>query len=108
MQTSAKMQPEVAPKADIGQVSAPGLLLQGMRKRAVLRLSLLWRERGFLSRAAVFGLLLGTLLAFVPPKRFESTVQLMPPDTQSNSALPLPPCLPSPPETALPPSPPYL
>ena len=89
MQTSAKMQPEVAPKADIGQVSAPGLLLQNMRERAVLRLGLLWRERGFLSRAAVFGLLLGTLLAFLLPKRFESTVQLMPPDSQSNSGLAL-------------------
>jgi hypothetical protein len=53
----------------------------------VLKLNLLWRERGFLSRGAVLGLLLGTALAFLLPKRFESTVQLMPPDSQSNSGL---------------------
>jgi uncharacterized protein involved in exopolysaccharide biosynthesis len=55
----------------------------------VLRLNFLWHERGFLRRAAFAGLLLGTLLAFLLPKRFESTVQLMPPDSQSNSGMAL-------------------
>jgi capsule polysaccharide export protein KpsE/RkpR len=55
----------------------------------VLRLNFLWHERGFVCRAAFVGLLLGTLLAFLLPKRFESTVQLMPPDNQSNSGMAL-------------------
>jgi capsule polysaccharide export protein KpsE/RkpR len=40
-----------------------------------------------LGRAAATGLLAGTLLAFLIPKRFESTTQLMPPDGQSNSGM---------------------
>lgn len=55
--------------------------------QAIARLRLLWKERRFLSRAAVAGLLFGTLLAFLLPKRFESTTQLMPPDNQSSSGM---------------------
>ena len=57
------------------------------RRRLVVKLRLLWKERRFLTRAAVAGLLLGTLLAFLLPKRFESTTQLMPPDSQSSSGM---------------------
>jgi len=53
----------------------------------VQRLRLLWNERRFLNRAAIAGLLLGTLIAFLLPKRFESTTQLMPPDSQSTSGV---------------------
>jgi capsule polysaccharide export protein KpsE/RkpR len=53
----------------------------------VQRLRLLWDARTVLGRAAATGLLAGTLLAFVIPKRFESTTQLMPPDGQSNSGM---------------------
>ena len=87
-----KPQPEVASSPDFGGVSAPQVSrvsIPGMRERAVSRLRLLWCERKFLSRAAAAGLLLGTLLAFLLPKRFESTAQLMPPDGQSNSGMAL-------------------
>jgi capsule polysaccharide export protein KpsE/RkpR len=87
MQTSMELQPEVATKEDIGHSSDSEVWLRDTRDRSVVRLNLLWRERGLLSRGAVLGLLLGTLLAFALPKRFESRVQLMPPDSQSNSGL---------------------
>lgn len=87
MQTSMELQREVKPNPDISLVSAPEAWVRDTRERSVLKLNLLWRERGFLSRGAVLGLLLGTALAFLLPKRFESTVQLMPPDSQSNSGL---------------------
>src|SRR5260370_22851953 len=57
------------------------------RERSVQRLRLLWNERRFLNRAAAAGLLLGTLIAFLLPKKFESTTQLMPPDSQSTSGM---------------------
>jgi capsule polysaccharide export protein KpsE/RkpR len=49
------------------------------------RLRLLWNQRRALGRAITAGLLLGALLAFVLPKRFEASTQLMPPDSQSGS-----------------------
>src|SRR5882757_11267879 len=58
-----------------------------VRERSVKRLRLLWNERRFLNRAAAAGLLLGTLFAFLLPKKFESTTQLMPPDSQSSSGM---------------------
>lgn len=58
-----------------------------MGENLIQRLWLLWKERRLLSRAAGAGLLLGTLLAFLLPKKFESTTQLMPPDTQSASGM---------------------
>ena len=91
-QFGTKPQTEMTPAADFGRVSAPQVSrvsIPGMRERAVSRLRLLWCERKFLSRAAVAGLLLGTLLAFLLPKRFESTAELMPPDGQSNSGMAL-------------------
>jgi uncharacterized protein involved in exopolysaccharide biosynthesis len=51
------------------------------------RLRLLLDHRLFLVRVAACGLALGTLLAFLIPKQFESRTQLMPPDSQSGSEL---------------------
>ena len=48
---------------------------------------LLWERRGFLVRATVWGLILSTIVAFVIPKRYESTTRLMPPDPQSGSGM---------------------
>ncbi|MGA2374039.1 MAG: GNVR domain-containing protein [Candidatus Sulfotelmatobacter sp.] len=49
-------------------------------------LTLLWTKRRPLRRATLAGLLLGALLAFALPKQYQSTVQLMPPDSQSSSS----------------------
>jgi capsule polysaccharide export protein KpsE/RkpR len=54
--------------------------------RLIAYLTLLWDKRRALCRATLAGLMLGTLLAFLLPKQYQSTVQLMPPDTQSNSS----------------------
>lgn len=48
--------------------------------RSIQRLTLLWDKRRFLARVTACGLVLGTLLAFVIPRRFTSTARLMPPD----------------------------
>lgn len=48
---------------------------------------LLWERRRFLVRVAVWSLILSTIVAFVIPKRYESTTRLMPPDSQSGSGM---------------------
>jgi uncharacterized protein involved in exopolysaccharide biosynthesis len=58
-----------------------------LRDSLVACLRLLWNNRRFMTRSAVAGLLAGTILAFVIPTRYESTAQLMPPDSQSSSTM---------------------
>jgi capsule polysaccharide export protein KpsE/RkpR len=58
-----------------------------VQARAVDRLRLLWEERRLLFQVSIFGLIVFTLVAFLIPKRFQSTTQLMPPDDQSGSGL---------------------
>src|SRR6204780_2742336 len=62
---------------------------QFARARYLSKLRLLWNERRFVVRCGIAGLLLSTVIAFAIPKEFVSTVQLMPPDTQSSSSLAL-------------------
>jgi uncharacterized protein involved in exopolysaccharide biosynthesis len=57
------------------------------RERAIDRLRLLWEERRFLFRISIYGLALFTLIAFLIPKRYESSAVLMPPDDQSSSGM---------------------
>src|SRR5438270_11532811 len=57
------------------------------RANTVARLRLLWEKRRFLFRSSVYGLIVFTIIAFLIPKRFESTVVLMPPDDQSTSGI---------------------
>ena len=57
------------------------------RDSAIARLRLLWEKRRVLFRAGIYGLLLSTVIAFLIPKRFESSVLLMPPDDQSGSGM---------------------
>ena len=47
------------------------------------KVRLLWDQRQFLIRVVACGLLCSTVLAFLIPKQFTSTVSLMPPDQQS-------------------------
>jgi uncharacterized protein involved in exopolysaccharide biosynthesis len=54
------------------------------RGRGIAWLRLLWDRRRMLARIAGIGLIASTLIAFLLPKRYESTTRLMPPD-QSNS-----------------------
>jgi uncharacterized protein involved in exopolysaccharide biosynthesis len=50
-------------------------------------LRLLWDRRRFFFRAFLIGLVASTLLAFLIPKSYTSTTQLMPPDSQSTSGM---------------------
>lgn len=54
---------------------------------AVAWLRVLWEGRRFLARLTVWGMVLATILAFLIPKRYESTTRLMPPDSQSGSGM---------------------
>src|SRR3984957_7024773 len=49
------------------------------RERTVGKLRLLWNQRQIIFRVSGAALLLSTLVAFLIPKRFESTTRLMPP-----------------------------
>lgn len=53
------------------------------REKFIARIRLLWNRRRFLARAAGVGLIIATLMAFMLPKRYTSTVRLMPPDQSS-------------------------
>ena len=57
----------------------------GERQAQILRL--FWERRQSLLRIAAIGLLASTLVAFLIPKSYTSTAQLMPPDTQSASGM---------------------
>ena len=57
--------------------------LRVSREKAVARVRILWNRRASLGRSAGIGLLVATLIAFLIPKRYTSTVRLMPPDQTS-------------------------
>jgi capsule polysaccharide export protein KpsE/RkpR len=56
---------------------------------ALMYLRLIWAHRRMLYRVSLYGLLTSTLVAFLIPKRYESTARLMPPDNQSSSSMAL-------------------
>jgi len=86
-QTAAKKQPEIAAQPALGEVVTREMSLEDSREWQAERLRLLWGRRGFLSRAGAIGLLVSTLVAFLIPKSYISTAQLMPPDPQSTSGM---------------------
>jgi uncharacterized protein involved in exopolysaccharide biosynthesis len=57
------------------------------RERMVSKLRLLWSDRRMIFRVAGVALVLSTLIAFLIPKRFESTTRLMPPNEGGGMAL---------------------
>lgn len=65
------------------------LLLEPIESNPSLlpHLRLFWDNRRLLWRAAIVGLLVSVLIAFVIPVRYQSVTRLMPPDDQSNSGL---------------------
>lgn len=65
------------------------LELRATRERRVARLRLLWSQRSLLSGITVVGFVLATVAAFLIPNGYQSTAQLMPPDSESGSGLAL-------------------
>src|ERR1700722_8406527 len=57
------------------------------RERTVDRIRLLWNQRQVIFRVMGAALILSTLVAFLIPKRFESTTRLMPPTAGGEMAL---------------------
>jgi uncharacterized protein involved in exopolysaccharide biosynthesis len=60
---------------------------RGSNEKVLASLRLLWEQRRFLFRVALYALIVSTVLAFLIPKEYESTARLMPPDNQSGSGL---------------------
>ncbi|HEX7193728.1 MAG TPA: GNVR domain-containing protein, partial [Chthoniobacterales bacterium] len=94
-QTGAKPQREVDLPPELQEDSRPAEDRLAARERVVTRLRLLWEARGFVLKAAIIGLLLATLNAFMIPWQYESTTRLMPPDSRSVNSLSLMAGLPS-------------
>jgi len=78
LQTGARAQRELSP--DAAQAPQKQASFAG---KSVESLRLLWVKRQLLLRLTAAGLIAGTLLAFLLPKQYESSTQLMPPDDQS-------------------------
>lgn len=54
--------------------------LEPGRSHSVVSQRLIWENRRFIFRITLAGVVLSTLIAFLIPKRFQSTARLMPPD----------------------------
>ena len=80
VERTASMEPLIG---DYGQENINGAGDQPM----VEWLWVLWNQRLFLWRVSACALLIATVIAFLIPKRFQSTTRLMPPDQQSGTGL---------------------
>jgi uncharacterized protein involved in exopolysaccharide biosynthesis len=86
-QTAAKPRTEVWSPPAPGEVSPSEMQFEDSREWQAEQLRLLWERKRLLIRATVIGLLASTLVAFLIPKSYTSTTQLMPPDPQSTSSM---------------------
>lgn len=66
---------------------SPNVQSSNFKETTFAHLNFLWDRRRTIFRAAVVGLILGTVFAFSLSKRYESTTRLMPPDEESGSGL---------------------
>ena len=67
---------------------SPTLVPELPSTRGLANLELIWERRGLLYRVALRALVISTLITFLIPRRFESSVSLMPPkDAMSDSSL---------------------
>jgi uncharacterized protein involved in exopolysaccharide biosynthesis len=74
----------VLAQADVETIQNEVRELELGRVRAVATQRLIWGNRRFIFRATAAGVLLSTLVAFLIPKRFQTTARLMPPDQGSS------------------------
>ena len=85
---STIVKPGVSPPTELHE-SAPEFPRPAHEAGVLPALWLLWENRRTLWRFTVVGALAFVLLAFLLPKKYKSTAQLMPPDSQSGSGLAL-------------------
>ena len=71
---------------DFLEALSPGEIAELRRSQAEL-LRRFWLQRRLLLRAAIAGLVVSMVIAFLIPPRYTSTVQLMPPDSHSGTGL---------------------
>jgi uncharacterized protein involved in exopolysaccharide biosynthesis len=86
-QTAVKPQREIDPQPDAGEISLAQVSPEDSRARQADRLRLMWKHRKFLMRAGTLALVASTIVAFLIPKSYTSTAQLMPPDPQSSGGM---------------------
>ena len=72
--------PEEESPSIVGSATVPA---EDRTLSALRTARLLWAQRRLLSKALLAGVLAGIVIALLIPSRYESTVQLMPPDNQS-------------------------
>jgi len=88
MTTTATKTSPIAPNPEIIE---PPIInpqeVEAARDRQLELFRLLWERRSLLFRAACIAMLTSALIAFLIPKSYTSTAQLMPPDSQSTSGL---------------------
>ena len=82
-----KSRTEIPPQPPLQEVALGEVQFRDFRENSIERLRLLWEQRTFLAKAAALGLLVGVLIAFAIPKEYRASVQLMPPDNQSNAGM---------------------
>jgi uncharacterized protein involved in exopolysaccharide biosynthesis len=73
--------------ASAERLAEPDYSLGDLSSSAIEKLRLLWEQRRYLRRAFFAGIVCGLLVAFLIPPQYQSSVQLMPPDSQSGSGL---------------------
>ena len=86
MQTGTKSQPQAAPPPPEA-LEESGFELGRAREHAIARLRLLWSERRLIGRVVLATMAAGLLFAFLLPKQYRASTQLMPPDSQSSSGM---------------------
>ncbi len=84
-QSGTRPQIEERPQPMAEELAEEEVFTPELRAKAVGHLRLLWGKRRFLGKVLVTGLIVGGLIALAIPARYESTVQLMPPDSQSTT-----------------------
>ena len=75
------------PTTSVEMTAEPEYTMSDLGSSLMEKLQLLWEKRRHLQRAFFAGLACGLIVAFLIPSQYESTVQLMPPDSQSSSGL---------------------
>jgi capsule polysaccharide export protein KpsE/RkpR len=83
---STRQAEDIAPRV-LEEVASPDFAVIESREKTVERLRLLWEQRRVLGKTVAISLVLGLLLAFIIPSHYESTVQLMPPDSDDSSGM---------------------
>jgi uncharacterized protein involved in exopolysaccharide biosynthesis len=86
-QTAIKPQREIAPQPDAEEISLADAVFEDSRARQAERLRLLWDHRRFVLKATTAGLIVSIIIAFLIPKSYTATTQLMPPDPRSTSSM---------------------